>query len=155
MGRIEHYKDPRAPKPNSLVPACNLIVANAAGDILLQRRRDTGQWALPGGAQDIGETPRECAIRECREETGVTARITGLLGVYSDPAHIVEYTDGEIRQEYEVTLIGEPVFGEPRENDEASEVSWTSIADLDSLDIHPTMRRQINQYLNKTYPHVD
>ncbi|MBN1172774.1 MAG: NUDIX domain-containing protein [Micromonosporaceae bacterium] len=103
----------------------------------------------------LGETPTQCAIRECREETGVTAQVTGFLGVYSDPAHIVEYTDGEVRQEYEVTLIGEPVSGEPTENDEASEVRWTSVHELDRLDMHPTMRRQIDHYLSGEYPHID
>ncbi|CAM5730067.1 NUDIX hydrolase OS=Streptomyces antimycoticus OX=68175 GN=SSPO_061090 PE=3 SV=1 [Streptomyces antimycoticus] len=81
MGRIEYYNDPNAPKANTLIPASNLLVVDDSGAILLQRRRDTGQWALPGGAQDIGETAAQCAIRECREETGIIAEITGFLGV--------------------------------------------------------------------------
>jgi ADP-ribose pyrophosphatase YjhB (NUDIX family) len=56
MGRTEYYHDPAAPKANSLVPASNLLVVDDAGAILFQRRRDTGQHALPGGKQDIGET---------------------------------------------------------------------------------------------------
>ena len=154
--RIEYWHDENAPRPNSLVPASNLLVVNDLGQILLQRRRDTGQWALPGGKQDFGETPSQCAIRECEEETGVRAKITGFLGIYSDPAHIVEYTsNGEVRQEYEVTLIGEPVSGQPAANDEASEVSWVSPTELDQLDIHPTMRRQLRDYLSGQYPRID
>lgn len=38
---------------------------NESGAILIQRRRDTGQWALPGGAQDIGGIAAQCAVREC------------------------------------------------------------------------------------------
>ncbi len=155
MGRIEHYADPKAPAPNSLVPASNLLVARASGELLLQRRSDTGQWALPGGAQDFGETPAECAVRECREATGVDAEVIGFLGVYSDPAHIVEYTDGEVRQEFEVTLIGRYVSGEPTPNDEASDVRWVHRSQLGELDIHPTMMRQIQHYLTGAYPHVD
>ncbi|WUK79053.1 NUDIX domain-containing protein [Streptomyces sp. NBC_00366] len=98
MGRTEYYNDPGAPKANTLIPASNLLVVNSEGAILLQRRRDTGQWALPGGAQDIGESPAQCAVRKCEEETGIVAEVTGFLGVYSNPAHIIEYTDGEIRQ---------------------------------------------------------
>ena len=154
--RIEHWHNPSAPRANSLVPASNLLVVNENGDILLQRRRDTGQWALPGGKQELGETPAECAVRECAEETGVRARVTGLLGIYSDPAHLVEYTsDGEVRQEFEITLIGEPVSGAPAANDEASDVRWISPQDLDEFDIHPTMRRQMDDYLNERYPTVD
>ncbi|GGU46064.1 NUDIX hydrolase [Nocardioides albus] len=154
--RIEHWRNPDAPKPNSLVPASNILVVNDAGEILLQRRRDTGQWALPGGKQEFGETPSACAIREGEEETGVRAEITGLLGVYSDPAHLIEYlSDGEVRQEYEVTFIGRPVAGEPTVNDEASDVRWVAEAALDQYDIHPTMRRQIDDYLNQRYPVAD
>jgi len=155
VGRKEHYNDPDAPAPNSLVPASNMLVVNDEDQILLQRRRDTGQWALPGGAQDFGETPAQCAIRECREETGITAEITGFLGIYSDPLHIVAYTDGEVRQEFEITLIGKPISGAPTENEEASEVAWFTPAELDGLDMHPTMRRQIDHYLTQKYPHID
>lgn len=49
MGRTEYYNDPKAPKANTLIPANNLLVIDDSGAILLQRRRDTGQWALPGG----------------------------------------------------------------------------------------------------------
>lgn len=99
MGRTEYYNDPNAPKANTLIPASNLLVVNEAGSILLQRRRGTGQWALPGGAQAIGETAAQYAIRECLEETGIIAEISGFLGVYTNPKHIVAYTDGEIRQQ--------------------------------------------------------
>ena len=51
----------------------------------------------------IRETAAECAIRECEEETGIRAEITGFLGVYSNPNHVVAYTDGKIRQQYENT----------------------------------------------------
>lgn len=155
MGRTEHYHDPQAPTPNSLVPASNLLVVDDNGHILLQHRRDTAQWALPGGAQDLGETPAQCAVRECREETGIDAEVTGILGVYSDPAHIVAYTDGEIRQEWELTLLGRPVGGTPTVNDEADDVRWVGADELDGLDMHPTMRRQIDHYLSGSYPHVD
>jgi ADP-ribose pyrophosphatase YjhB (NUDIX family) len=153
--RTEYYGDSDAPAPNSLVPACNMLVVNDAGQLLLQRRRDTGQWALPGGAQDFGETPSECAVRECKEETGVTAEITGLLGIYSDPGHIVKYADGEIRQEFEITLIGRQVSGEPTINDEASEVAWFEFSELGKLDIHLSMTRQIDAYLSGVRSHID
>ncbi len=154
MGRIEYLNDPTAPKANTLIPASNLLVVNDAGEILLQRRRDTGQWALPGGAQDIGETAGQCAVRECLEETGILAEITGFLGVYSDPRHIVAYTDGEIRQQYENAYLGRPVGGEPTVNDEADGVRWVHPDVLAALDIHPSMRRQIGDYLGGTYPYL-
>lgn len=154
MGRTEYYYDPKAPKANTLIPASNLLVVNGEGEILLQRRRDTGQWALPGGAQDIGETPGQCAVRECEEESGIIAEVTGFLGVYSNPAHIVAYTDGEIRQQFEVVYIGRPVGGKPTVNDEADGVRWVNPNDLGTLDIHPSMHEQIDHYLAGTYPYL-
>ncbi len=153
--RVEYWNDPEAPAPNSLVPACGVLAVNAEGRLLLQRRRDTGQWALPMGKMELGETPSECAIRETREETGILVEVTGVLGVFSDPGHIVAYGDGEIRQEYEVILLARPLSGQPLANDEASEVGWVAPGDLQELDIHPTQWRQLNQYLGRTYPHVD
>ena len=155
MGRVEYWNDPVAPKPNSLVPACGILAVDDLGRVLLQRRRDTGQWAIPMGKQELGETPSQCAIRETQEETGVLTEITGILGVYSDPRHIVAYTDGEIRQEWELILLGRPVSGSPAVNDEASDVRWVAVADLESLDIHPTQWRQLRDWLNGSGPHVD
>ncbi|MFD7443991.1 NUDIX hydrolase [Streptomyces sp. NPDC059909] len=154
MGRTEYYHDPKAPKANTLIPASNMLVVNDEGAILLQRRRDTGQWALPGGAQDIGESPAQCAVRECEEETGIVAEVTGFLGVYSNPEHIIEYTDGEIRQQYEAVYIGRPVGGQPTVNDEADGVRWIRPEDLGSLDIHASMHEQIGHYLLGTYPYL-
>lgn len=155
MGRVEYWHSPDAPEPNSLVPAAGVLAVNDRGDVLLQRRRDTGQWALPMGKQEIGETISQCAIRETEEETGVLVEITGILGVFSDPTHVVAYTDGEIRQEYELTLLARPVGGRPTANDEASDARWVPPGDLDALEIHPTMRRQIDVWLTGQMPHID
>lgn len=155
MSRVEYWHDPAAPIANSLVAAAGVLAVNEEGAILLQRRRDTEQWALPMGKQEIGESVTECAIRETEEETGVRVEVTGILGVFSDPAHIVAYGDGEVRQEYEVTLLARPVSGKPTANDEASDVRWVQPVQLDDLDIHPTMQRQLNCWLTGHYPHID
>jgi 8-oxo-dGTP pyrophosphatase MutT (NUDIX family) len=155
MSRIEYWNDPGAPSPNSLVPACGVLAVDDRGRLLLQRRRDTEQWALPMGKMELGERPSECAIRETLEETGVDVTLTGLLGVYSDPRHIVEYGDGEIRQEYELIFLARPLGGKPAINDEASDVRWVTPDALAALDIHPTQWRQLRDYFDHTYPHVD
>ena len=48
---------------------------------------------------DLGETIGQTAVREVREETGLDVKIDGIVGVYSDPRHIIEYSDGEVRQQ--------------------------------------------------------
>ena len=71
------------PRPLTPFVGCDVFLPDPAGRVLLIRRRDNGFWALPGGCQDLGETPAECARRECREETGLEVQITRLLGVFS------------------------------------------------------------------------
>jgi ADP-ribose pyrophosphatase YjhB (NUDIX family) len=75
-----------------MVPSVNVVVANSAGEVLLIRRSDNDNWALPGGAIDLGESARQAAVRETKEETGIDCEITGLVGIYTDPKHIILYT---------------------------------------------------------------
>ena len=86
--RIDYYDDPAAPKANSLVPSVNVVVTNDDGQILLIKRSDNDNWAIPGGAIDLGESMVQAAVRETLEETGVTCEVTGLVGIYTrPPAH--------------------------------------------------------------------
>lgn len=71
------------PKPVTPLVGCDVFVLNEKSEVLLIQRADNGLWALPGGCHDLGETPRECAERECREESGYEVEVTDLLGVYS------------------------------------------------------------------------
>jgi ADP-ribose pyrophosphatase YjhB (NUDIX family) len=130
-GRIDYYDDPNAPKANSMVPSVNVVVTNDAGEILLIRRSDNDNWALPGGAIDLGETLTQAAIREVKEETGITCQITGLVGIYTDPKHIIYYTsNAEARQEFSIVLTGRAVSGLRRPSAESSEVRWVSPNEL-------------------------
>jgi 8-oxo-dGTP pyrophosphatase MutT (NUDIX family) len=83
--RIDYYDDPDAPTVNSMVASVNVVVTNAAGEVLLIRRSDNDNWALPGGAIDLGESMVQAAVRETREETGIDCEVTGLVGIYTDP----------------------------------------------------------------------
>ena len=69
--RIDYHHDPDAPAANSIVPSVNVAVTTVAGEILLIHRSDYVNWALPGGAVDIGESLTQAAVRETREETGI------------------------------------------------------------------------------------
>ena len=103
--RIDFYDDPAAPSVNSLVPSVNVLVTNSAGEVLLIRRSDNDNWAIPGGAVDLGESLVQAAVRETREETGIFCEVTGLVGIYTDPRHVILYTsNGEARQEFSIVL---------------------------------------------------
>jgi ADP-ribose pyrophosphatase YjhB (NUDIX family) len=63
------------------------VVRNLGGDVLLIRRSDTGEWSLPAGAMELGETIGECAVRELREETGLVALGITAFGIYTRPEY--------------------------------------------------------------------
>ncbi|HJP80558.1 MAG TPA: NUDIX domain-containing protein [Pseudonocardiaceae bacterium] len=57
---------------------------------------------IPGGAQEIGETIGAAVVREVLEKTEIDVEPTGIIGVYSDPDHVVAFSDGEARQEFSI-----------------------------------------------------
>src|SRR3954453_20671071 len=154
--RIDFYDDPDAPRATSLVPSANVVVTNDDGDILLIRRSDNGNWALPGGAMDIGESLPDAAVRETAEETGIDVEITGLVGIFTDPRHVILYTsDGEVRQEFSVVFTARVIGGEPTPSDESREVRWVTRDALADLTMDPSMRFRIQHWLDgNTEPYL-
>ncbi|GAA2370956.1 NUDIX domain-containing protein [Nonomuraea africana] len=149
--RIDFYDDPNAPAPNSLVPSVNVIVTNDAGELLMIRRSDNDNWAVPGGAIDLGESIPAAAVRETLEETGIVCEITGLVGTYSDPRHVILYTsNGEARQEFSLVLTARAVSGKPTPSDESREVRWVPRDEVASLTMDRSMRMRIEHYLSGT-----
>jgi len=146
--RIDYYDDPEAPRANSLVPSVNVVVANDAGEILLICRTDNGNWALPGGAIDLGESVAQAAVRETLEESGIDCAITGIVGIYSDPRHVILYTsNGEARQEFSIVLTALHLAGQPTPSSESSEVRWVPASEVLDYTMDRSMRIRINDYL--------
>jgi 8-oxo-dGTP diphosphatase len=78
------------------------------GRWLLIRRTDTGEWALPGGTLEWGETLKSAIVRELREEAGVEeVELGNLSGVYSDPERDARF--------HAVTIVVHAIVGEPSE----------------------------------------
>ena len=68
------------------IPGTSIVPIMADGRIVLIKRRDTNQWALPGGIVDWGEDIYSTVCREMEEETGLqVTQIRRLVGVYSSP----------------------------------------------------------------------
>lgn len=147
-GRIDYYDDPTAPAANSLVPSVNVIVTDDAGRLLMICRTDNGNWAIPGGAIDLGESLVSAAVRETLEETGITCAVTGISGIYTDPKHLIHYTSNdEVRQEFSIVVTARPVSGSPTPSSESSEVHWIDPDALDGLQMDRSMRMRIAQHL--------
>jgi ADP-ribose pyrophosphatase YjhB (NUDIX family) len=148
--RIDFHHDPAAPAANSIVPSVNVIVTNGAGELLLIRRSDNGNWALPGGAVDIGESLVQAAVRETREESGVDCEVTGLSGIYTDPRHVILYTsDGEVRQEFSVVLTARATGGSTAPSEETSEVAWVLPEEAGDCPMDPSMRLRVQHFLDR------
>ena len=158
MARTEYLNDPRAPKANSIVVAVTVFVTDKDGRVLLVHRRDNDLWALPGGAQEIGEYVVDTAVRETREESGVDVEVIGLIGIYSNPNHVVAFSDGEVRQQFSICFRAHPRHGAPTAgsaNPETSEARWVAREELDALPIHPSMRLRIDHgYAQVPAPYI-
>jgi ADP-ribose pyrophosphatase YjhB (NUDIX family) len=147
--RIDFYDDPDAPAASSLVPSVNVVVVNDGAEILMIRRTDNGNWAVPGGTVDLGESVVQAAVRETREESGIECEITGIVGIYSDPKHVILYTsNGEARQEFSIVLTASPLGGQPTPSPESSEVRWVPPAEMPAYAMDRSMRLRINDYLD-------
>src|SRR5690348_8198963 len=85
VSRTDYYHEDGAPAATNLVPAASVVAVNEVGEILLHKRSDSGHWSIPGGKQEPGETIKETAVREAREETGYEVEVHGLVGIFSDP----------------------------------------------------------------------
>ncbi|MFD6968224.1 NUDIX hydrolase [Streptomyces sp. NPDC059949] len=148
MSRIDYFRDPKAPAANSVVPSVTAVVRDEAGRLLIIHKTDNNLWALPGGGHDIGESIGDTVVREVEEETGITVEIDGIVGLYTDPQHVLAYNDGEVRQQFSICFRAHPTGGSLRTSSESKEVRWMDPADLGNLDIHPSMRLRIQHGLD-------
>ncbi|MFF3555507.1 NUDIX domain-containing protein [Streptomyces tsukubensis] len=147
MARTEYYDDPDAPEPNSLVVAASAVVTDDEGRILLQRRQDSGLWALPGGGMEMTDSLPGTAVREVAEETGLEVEITGLVGTYTDPRHVIVYSDGEVRRQFNICFTARVTGGELAISDESTELRFIAPAELDDLPMHRTQQLRIRHFL--------
>jgi ADP-ribose pyrophosphatase YjhB (NUDIX family) len=143
MARTDYYNDPNAPQANSIVVAVTAFVQDEQGRLLMIRRTDNDMYSIPGGAQDVGETIGHTVVREVKEETGIDVEPVDVIGIYSDPAHVIAYTDGEVRQQFSICFRARPTGGELRTSNESSEVQWISRPDLENLNVHPSIKIRI------------
>lgn len=133
-----------APAPGRPQPAVGTVCFRGA-DVLLIRRGTkplAGDWSIPGGRIEFGERAGEAALRELKEETGITARLAGLIDVVD--AIFTSRASGEVTRHYllfdyaAVWLSGEPVAG-----DDADHAEWISPERLATIPLWDETRRII------------
>ena len=98
---------------------------------------------------DPGESISETVVREVKEETGLDVEVTGLVGLYTDPRHVMAYDDGEVRQQCSACFTTRLVGGRLGTSSETKDVRFVEVEALDELSIHPSMRLRIQHYLER------
>jgi ADP-ribose pyrophosphatase YjhB (NUDIX family) len=89
--------EPNYERALGIRPSVSAVIFDRRRRLLLQQRSDGGQWGLPGGSVEIGESVRDAVRREVKEETGLIVSVRRLVGVYSEPARqVVRYPDGNV-----------------------------------------------------------
>jgi mutator protein MutT len=107
------------------------VIVDGTGRVLLVKRRFeplAGQWSLPGGAVDVGETLEACVIREMREETGLDVEVGRVIEVFDRIMH-----DAEGRVQYHYVLVDyvcRPVGGTLTAASDVADVAWVEPAAL-------------------------
>lgn len=101
---------------------------------------------------EIGESIGQTVVREVREETGLEVEPQRLVGVYSDPGHVVAYDDGEVRQQFSVCIQCRIVGGTLATSDESLAVQFIAPEDLDTLPMAESIRLRVRDYLAGTSP---
>ncbi len=114
----------------------DVVIPAEEGVVLIRRGSDPfeGQWALPGGFVEVGETVEAAAVREAAEETGLAVELARLVGVYSDP-------DRDPRgHNVSVAFLARVLSGELSAATDAAE---TSLLDPDTVELAFDHRRII------------
>ena len=125
-----------------MVGVGGVVISN--GRALLVRRGSApleGQWSIPGGMLEVGETILEGVRRELLEETGIEVRVGELIEVFERIT-----PDGNSKTRYHFVVLDylcEPVSGEARAGSDVVDVAWASPAELASYSISETATRVI------------
>ncbi len=109
--------------PQPLVGIGAIVIENSR--VLLIKRGKApllGEWSIPGGMLELGETVREAAVREAREETGLTVETGELLGVFD---RVIRDEQGRIRYHYVlIDFLCRRISGEVQAAGDADEARW-------------------------------
>lgn len=146
MRRIDYQDNATAPKANTIIPATSAIIRDRQGKILLHQRRDNGLWALPGGTMEVGETVVECVKREVKEETGLDVAPSYVIGIYSDPNHVIAFNNGEVRQEFSICFACKGIGGTLHISDESTDIGFFARKQIEQLPMHPSIRQRIHDF---------
>jgi ADP-ribose pyrophosphatase YjhB (NUDIX family) len=126
----------RISKQGKLRLGCSAVLFDETREtVLLTRRTDNGQWCLPGGMIDPGESVSEGCEREVFEETGLRVRVARLTGVYSDPNRLTVYPDGNKAHVVVLSFKVERIGGNLGLSNETTDTRFFSVTEAVQMDL--------------------
>ena len=128
------FYGPRLGKEGKIRLGCSAAILDEHGRVLLTRRADNGQWCLPGGRMESGESAAEACEREVFEETGLQVRVKRLVGVYSHPDQLVVYLDGKKAHIVALHFEAEITGGELGLSNETTDFGYFTLPELEGLE---------------------
>lgn len=133
--------------PLLLVAAGAIIYKNRK--ILLQRRADSGKWAIHGGVLELGETVEETVKRELNEEIGINPIELKFYKVFSGEDMHTVYPNGDEVYYINVIFLCDKYEGELKEdNNEVTELKWFDVDNL-PVDINAPVDKAILSDIEK------
>lgn len=133
----------RIGKQGNIRLGCSAAIFDGQKRILLTKRTDNGQWCLPSGALEPGESVAEACEREVIEETGLSVRVKRLVGVYSHTDQLVVYPDGNKVQIVALHFEAEVIGGELGLSDETSNFGYFTIEEINGLEMFGRHKERI------------
>ena len=131
---IERAYGERISRQGKLRLGCSAAIFDEHGRIFLTRRTDNGQWCLPGGGMDAGESVAEACEREVWEETGLRVRVKRLVGVYSHSDQLVVYPDGNKAHIVALHFEAEVIGGKPGLSNETTDFGYFTEDQIQGLE---------------------
>jgi mutator protein MutT len=134
--------------PDRPLVGVGAVIVHQGRAVIVQRGSEPlkGQWSIPGGALELGETLRQCAVREALEETGLQVEAGEVLGVFDA---VYREPDGRIQYHYVLIdfacrLLG----GELRAGGDAAQARWMTLEELEEYQVAETARKVIYKVLD-------
>jgi ADP-ribose pyrophosphatase YjhB (NUDIX family) len=121
--------------PDNPLVGVGAVIVDGKRVLLIRRGQPPllGEWSLPGGVLECGETLREATVREAREETGLVVETVDMLGVYE---RVIRSDDGRVRYHYVlIDYLCRPVAGDLKAGSDAADVRWFTRDELPALNL--------------------
>lgn len=152
-----YNKEKKAPQSNQPIqPGACSVILNKKKQIFLHKRADSELWALPGGVMESGESISSCCLREAKEETDLKIKIKKLIGVYTSPDCVFEWSDKKKSKVWQIFVVAFLSFVENDKfilNKESSEAGWFFEEEIGKMKTFPFVKEAIRDglYKNKAY----